>query len=401
MRVALVHPHFSRSSSLERDSVLLAAGLVSLGAEVHVYCDPATRTADERGVIFHDVRPLRFGRAPASSRYGHPLERGSFAVAATRAVRRDRRLYDIVDVRQAAGWEHDVVTVHGVVAAMQRRWPVETGRSFRAARLRAAASPVLRPQVGLDRAVQARQFRSGRFRRAIAVTERVRDDLHEVHGVPPDLVDIVPPPVDLDRIRQPGPSGVRRSLGLSADDPVVLFVGHGFHRKGLDRLVEAIAGIPATHLVVVGGGDPASVVPTSGGAELARRVHFVGRVDDPERYYAEADLLALPSRSDPWGIPLIEAMAAGVPVVTTRFAGAAAVVADAGAGTVLPDASTSGLREAILALAQNPARRRALGARGPAAAERFGTEAHAAAVLETYRRALTDADPRRDGLLVS
>jgi UDP-glucose:(heptosyl)LPS alpha-1,3-glucosyltransferase len=284
---------------------------------------------------------------------------------------------------------------------MQRRWPAETGRSFRAARLRAAASPVLRPQVSVDRAIQARQFRPGRFRRAIAVTEQVRDDLHDVHGVPPTLVDVVPPPVDLDRIRHAEPSGVRQSLGLSADDPVVLFVGHGFHRKGLDRLVEAIAGIPEAHLVVVGGGNPASVMPPSGVGEVDRRVHFVGRVDDPERYYAEADLLALPSRSDPWGIPLIEAMAAGLPVVTTRFAGAATVVADTDAGTVLPDESTAGLREAVLALVQDPPRRRTLGARGPAAAERFGAEAHAAAVLETYRRALTDANPRRGRLLVS
>jgi glycosyltransferase involved in cell wall biosynthesis len=400
VRVALVHPHFRRSSSLERDTVLLAAGLVSAGAEVHVYCDPATRTADEPGVSFHDVRPIRMGSSPASSRLGHPLERASFAHAATQALRRDRRLYDVVDVRQTGAWEHDVVTVHGVVAAMQRRWPVETGRSYRAAGLRATAAPVLRPQIAVDRTIQARQLRPGRFRRVIAVTEGVRDDLASVHRVPTALVDIVPPPVDLDRIRRARPSGVRRSLGIATDAPLVLFVGHGFQRKGLDRLVEAVAGIPEAQVVVVGGGDPASVMRAAG-PDLPRRIHFVGAVDDPERYYAEADLLALPTRSDPWGIPLIEAMAAGVPVVTTRFAGAADVLADAGAGIVLPDESPGELRAALLALIGDPARRRALGAHGPAAAERFGPEAHAAAVLDTYRRALDDADPRRDGLLVS
>src|SRR4029077_4893375 len=108
-----------------------------------------------------------------------------------------------------------------------------------------------------------------------------------------------------------------------------------------------------------------------GGEGLTRRVHFVGSVDDPERYYAEADLLVLPTRSDPWGIPLVEAMAAGMPVVTTRFAGAETVLADAGAGGVLPDGPAAGLRDAILGLIQDPVRRRQLGERGPAAAERF------------------------------
>ena len=147
VRVALIHPHFSRSSSLERDSVLLAAGLVSHDIEVHVYCDPSTRTADVPGVTFHDVFPTRVGRGPSSSRLGHPLERGSFAIAATRALRRDRHLYDVIDVRQTGAWEHDVVTVHGVVAAMQRRWPSEAGRSFRgnrAASLRLPSSSSLR-----------------------------------------------------------------------------------------------------------------------------------------------------------------------------------------------------------------------------------------------------------------
>jgi UDP-glucose:(heptosyl)LPS alpha-1,3-glucosyltransferase len=400
VRVALVHPHFRRSSSLERDTVLLASGLVATGAEVHVYCDPATRTADQAGVTFHDVRPVRLGDEPASSRLGHPLERATFARAATHALRRDRALYDVVDVRQTGAWEHDVVTVHGVVAEMQRRWPDETGQVYRAAGLRAAAAPVLRPQIAVDRAIQARQLRPGRFRRVIAVTDKVRDDLARAHGVEPALVDVVPPPVDLGRIRRARPSGIRSSLGLSPDDPVVLFVGHGFQRKGLDRLVEALAGIPEAQLVVVGAGDAASVMRSTAD-ELRQRVHFVGGVDDPERYYAEADLLALPTRSDPWGIPLIEAMAAGLPVITTRFAGAADVLAEAGAGIVLPDESPARLREALLALVRDAARRRALGAQGPAAAEPFGPDAHAAAVLETYRRALADADPRRDGLLVS
>jgi glycosyltransferase involved in cell wall biosynthesis len=401
VRVALVHPHFSRSSSLERDSVLLATGLAALGVEVHCYCDPGTRTADAAGVTFHGVPAVRVSGIRPSSRIGHPLERGTFALSATRALRQDRRLYDLIDVRQTSAWEHDVVTVHGVVAGMQARWAGETGQLFRAARLRAGVAPVVRPQVGLDRMIQARQFRRGRFRRVIAVTDQVRDDLFRFHAVPFDAVDVIPPPIDLERLEAAEPSGIRARLRLAQDEPLLLFVGHAFQRKGLDRLLLALAEIPEASLVVVGDGDRDSVAPLIVGCGLGDRVHFAGRVDEPERYYAEADLLVLPTRSDPWGIPLLEAMAAGIPVVSTSMAGAAGVVASARAGIVLADDSPTALRDAVRGLLGDPACRRKMGERGRAAAKGYGALSHARAVLETYERTLAGADSRRDGLMVS
>jgi glycosyltransferase involved in cell wall biosynthesis len=395
VRVALVHPHFSRSTSLERDAVLLAEGLVAQGAEVHCFCDPATRTATVPGVTFHDVHAVRPRGVDRVARLAHPLERASFARAATRRLRRERHGFDVVDVRQTAALEGDVLQVHGVVAAMQRRWPSETGRIYRGARLRAAVAPVTRPQIAVDRTIQRLQLRPDRFRRVIAVTEQVRTDLVAVHDVPPERIDVVPPPVDLERITRATPGGVRPALGIEVGAPLALFVGNGFQRKGLDALVAALADVPHVHLVVVGSGDRSAVAELLEGSELARRVHFAGGVDDPERFYAEADLLVLPTRSEPWGIPLIEAMAAGIPVVSTAVAGAARVVTEAGAGIVVADESTDSLRTAIVALVDDPELRRTMGGRGRVAAQAFGAAQHAAAVLDTYRKAL-DADPGRN-----
>jgi glycosyltransferase involved in cell wall biosynthesis len=380
---------------------MLAAELIDQSVDVHVYCDPETRTADLADVTFHDVRSVRRGKMPASSRFGHPLERGSFALTATRALRRDRHLYDLIDVRQTGAWEHDVVTVHGVVKAMQRRWPSEGGLSFRAARLRAAAAPLLWPQIGVDRTIQARQFQRGRFVRLIADTSQVRDDLSRDFGVPPELIDIVHLPIDLERLTCARPSGIRASLGLPAAVPLLLFVGNNFQRKGLDRVIVAFADVSESHLVVVGGGDRSAVESFIRDESVAQRLHFVGPVDEPERFYAEADLVVFPTRSDPWGIPLIEAMAAGVPVITTSAAGASKAVAQSGAGIVLAGTDTAELREAIDTLLRDPARRRAMGERGPQAAEPYGAKAHTAAVLDTYRKTLESAHPRRRGQLVS
>jgi glycosyltransferase involved in cell wall biosynthesis len=376
--------------------VFLAAGLASHGVDVHCYCHPGTRSEEIPGITFHDVRSLRLGRGVKSGRISHPMERATFAFAATRALRRDRHLYDVVDVRQTAAWEHDVVTVHGVVAALQSRWPAEAGPSFRAARLRAAVAPILRPQIGLDRAIQTYQMRGRRFRRLIAVTMQVRDDLARIHGVPHDVVDIVPPPIDLERIQRARPSGIRSTLGMSNGEPLILFVGHAYQRKGLDRLIEALAGVSNAHLIVVGDGDRAQIMRRIRRANLEQRVHFVGGVDAPERYYAEADLLVLPSRTEPWGIPLIEGMAAGIPVIGAGIAGAAPVVEQSRAGLILPEVTVPALREAVTTLAYDPELRRSMGERGRIAARPFSYKRHAGAVLETYRRAMARPDSGRD-----
>jgi UDP-glucose:(heptosyl)LPS alpha-1,3-glucosyltransferase len=384
MRVALVYRNFNLGGSLGRDAVLLARSLAEEGVEVHLYGDPTRRSDAADGLVFHDVRPLVRGQ----SRFARPLERASFAARSTRALRRDRPQYDIVHVSGTDGWEHDVVTVHEVVAAAQRRWADRGGRGYRAARLRAAVSPLTRPEVATGRIIQRLQFRPGRFRRLIAVTDEIRRDLIETCGVPSDRVDVVPYAVDLDAVRTARTAGLRLRFGLRPSDVLLLFIGHEYERKGLADAVSALSALPDhVHLVVVGGGDAAPFLRLAEHLGAAKRIHFAGATEQPERAYTEADLFVLPTWSDPWGMPLIEAMAAGVPIVTTLAAGAASVVADAGAGVVVPTRAPRELAEAIRMLVDDPARRAALGVRGRAAADRFGTESQARAALRVYELA--------------
>lgn len=393
MRVALVFRNFDLGGSLERNGVLLARSLAARGVEVDYYCNPETRTVDVPGVVFRDVRPLTVSR----SRLGYPLECGSFALAATRALRRSRERYDVIDVRGISAWEHDVVHVHAVPRAEQRRWPSERGRAYRAARARAFLGPVLRPQTALARSIQRLQFRPGRYRRAIAVTESVRDDLEREHRVPRELIDVIPPPVDVERFAAGKGAGLRRELGLASDEALLLFVGHAFERKGLS---EAIASLPhveaGAHLAVLGKGNPLPFRRQAEVLGVERRVHFLGGSEEPERFYRDADLFLLPTRQDPWGIPLIEAMAAGLPVVSTEVAGAAETVKTAGAGVIVADTSPAPLGEAVSTLLLDPSRRRTMAERGRVAARRFGADAEAEGVLAVYETILADhrAEPR-------
>jgi UDP-glucose:(heptosyl)LPS alpha-1,3-glucosyltransferase len=386
MKIAFAYRNLNRSGSLERDTVHLVQGLVRRGVELHCYCDPGT-SVDIDGVVRHDVVPLTRSR----SRLGYPLLRGTFAHRATKALRADRKHYDLVHVLGVSAWENDVVHVPAVMAAEQARWPSRGGQGHRAAALRARLAPLVRPEVGVVRTIERLQFRPGRYLRVTAVTDQVRDDLVRCHGVPAERIAIIPPAVEAARFAQAKDGRLRSELAIEADAHVVLFVGHAFERKGLGDAISALATCsdPA-HLVVVGGGDPALYRRMADELGVAGRIHFVGTVEKPEDYYAAADLLVLPTRSDPWGIPIIESMAAGIPVITTLAAGSASVAVEAGSGIVVPLRAPRELGEAMELLLGDSARRREMGERGRAGAARFDIEPIVDATLEIYELALAE-----------
>ena len=386
MRLAFVYRNLNRSGSLERDSVFLLEGLAARGVELHCYCDPGT-SVDVEGVVRHDIVPLTRSR----SRLGFPLLRASFAARATKALRADRDRYDLIHALGVSAWEHDVIHVPAVMAAEQARWPERAGRGHRAAGARAKLAPLLRPEVAAVRTIERLQFRPGRYLHTTVVTEQVRDDLMRVHGVSADRIEVIPPAVDVARFAGAKDGRLRQELAIEPERGVLLFIGHSFERKGLADAVAALArsGTDA-HLVVVGEGDSGTYRRKADALGVGGRVHFTGPVDSPEDYYAAADLLVLPTRSDPWGIPVIEAMAAGVPVVTTAAAGSASVAERAGAAVLVPARSPERLAAAIGELLADPDRRREMGERGQAEAGRFDISSVVDATLDVYERSLAE-----------
>lgn len=381
MRVALVYERFGLGGSLERERVLLARALVAQGVDVHAYA--SFIGVEVPGVTVHQVS----SSVAETGRLRHPWDYARFAIAATRALRRDRTFYDVIDVSGTTAWEHDVVRVHSVVQAELRRWPKRGGRRYRTATIRSAMAPVVRPKLAVARSIERLQLRKGRFAMAVAVAEEVRRDLEDVRGVPAELVEVVPYPVDLDRLAAPRDDQLRRSLGVD-EGPLALFVGHEFERKGLTDALESLAGLEGLHLVVVGAGDSEPYRAAARRLGVASRVHFLGRTEEPESLFAAVDLFVLPTLEDVWGISVVEAMAAGLPVVTTDVAGVSGLVAASGAGIVVRSGSVPELREALSVLSLDPAKRQSMGTRGRAAAAGFGLEPHGRAMVKVYERVL-------------
>ena len=147
--------------------------------------------------------------------------------------------------------------------------------------------------------------------------------------------------------------------------------------KGVDVLLKAFDG----DLVIAGSGPEEARLRSL----ASPQVRFLGHVDRDElpRWYAAADVLALPSLSEPWGMPLNEGAAAGLPLVATDAVGAAHdLIEDGVNGFRVPAGDVEALRAALRRLADDEPFRRAAGARSRELAERFTPEAWADAVAK-------------------
>lgn len=187
------------------------------------------------------------------------------------------------------------------------------------------------------------------------------------------------PPVDLlpasaaDRIR------VRRELGTPADDVVILQASRMEPLKGHAMLIEALAALrdlPGWTAWIAGGAQrPAERVYVLSlrravtAAGLEPRVRFTGERADVPRLAASADIYCQPNRDpEAFGIAFVEALVAGLPVVTTAAGGALEIVGDDECGRLVPPGDVPALAAALEQLIANAPLRRALGARGPARA---------------------------------
>ena len=153
---------------------------------------------------------------------------------------------------------------------------------------------------------------------------------------------------------------VRRRFGVADDHVVALMMAQDYLRKGLREAIGAVAaaGDARLRLVVVGKQDPAAYRRLAQQQGVGGQVVFAGRTDDPYAFYRAADCFVLPTRHDPCSLATLEALAMGVPVVSTAYNGACEVMQDGRHGFVLPDpADVPALAGALRRLLDDDARR--------------------------------------------
>ncbi len=226
------------------------------------------------------------------------------------------------------------------------------------------------------------------FRRAravVAVSPRIAGELAQI-GVDAGRIETIANGVDTAEFR-PG-NGDRAGFGLPPGVPLLLFAGDlRTPRKNLDTVLAALALGPDNVALAVAGQAQGSPYPRMA-AELglARRVHFLGHVSAMPALMRCCDVLVFPSRYEPMGLVVLEAMASGLAVITARTTGASGLVPDA-AGVVLADPDdAAALAGAIRACTAEPQRTRCMGAAARAAMLPRGWAAMGEQYLALYRR---------------
>jgi UDP-glucose:(heptosyl)LPS alpha-1,3-glucosyltransferase len=197
-------------------------------------------------------------------------------------------------------------------------------------------------------ALERRVFRETPF--TIANAQRGREEIMRHYGVSGTRMTMIYNGVDLERfhpgIRARWRDAQRAAWGVVADEVVLLWVGSGFQRKGLPCLIEALAllrgrGIANLRLVIVGKGPVTPYQRLARQRSLTDWLRFEGQRPDVERCYAAADLFVLPTLYDPFANACLEAMACGLPVLTSDANGAAELLQDGVNGHVLKSPLTA------------------------------------------------------------
>lgn len=313
MKIALAHKRLDLTGGTERDFYRTAEGLRDLGHEVHLFCAEFQIPAPE-GIQVQRVPNWPLGRTARLL---------SFAFLGPKAILPHK--CDVVvsfgrmvsqDILRCGGGSHRVF--------LQKM----TQGEGRLRRLWHRASLYHRSLL----AVEAMQFRPQGYKKILAVSQEVKREIVTAYEVPEEKINVIYNGVDQGRFhprnRESSREKIKRQWGIPPEAPLVLFVGSGFQRKGLDRLLKAWGSprLEGIYLLVVGEDQQRNRYSSWAERQARGRIIFAGRQDNVENYYGAADLLALPAFQEAFGNVVLEALASGLPVLVARTVGAAEVL---------------------------------------------------------------------------
>lgn len=206
--------------------------------------------------------------------------------------------------------------------------------------------------------IQKKQYLRTEVRKFIAISKMVKKDMMQYYGVPEEKISVLTNCIDLERFhprnRAVYRASKRKELGIDEKTVILLFAGNNYRLKGLGPLLAALTLLrrrfPNQHirLLVAGRGKVGRYSRRAAKLGILGCTTFLGPVQGMERYYAASDIYVQPTFYDPCSLTVLEALASGLPVITTRFNGAADVMTSDRGGRVIEDpANVEDLAESI------------------------------------------------------
>ncbi len=324
MKIAVSFPGCHRRGGIERCVLEAVNFLSSQGHDVHLYTSDWDRDALSSSVHVHAVAlPPR----------GSVLRLLAFARRSRKAMADlpPGTVHAAFGVQSPPGGVLWVPSVH-------KAW-LETSKTQRNWRGRLKQKLNLNHPALLK--LEREYFRGPLPPKLIALTDQVKADLMRFYAVPSEAIAVLPngysaTEFNTQRVTEHR-AAMREKLGYGPQDKVVIFVANELERKGFGPLLRAVASLqdPDVALLAVGRLNAKTYADEIRRLGLAGRVQFTGPSGDVALFYAAADVFALPTQYEAWGLVIVEALACGLPVVTSRLAGAAIAVQEGVTGSLL------------------------------------------------------------------
>jgi UDP-glucose:(heptosyl)LPS alpha-1,3-glucosyltransferase len=360
MKIGIIkHRYVAEGGGSERYTNGLIDGLLRLGHEVHMFAHVVERPA--ASVIIHKV-PVAGG--PAF------LRQRSFARACKNAVARVE--CDLIFSAERT-IRQDIVRAGG---GCHREYLIQCRRYYSPMKRLGLRVNLLHPTL---LALERQTFSPRNTRVVIANSHRGKEEIARHYKFPADRMEVIHNGTDCERFRL--------RARENSEKLVLLFVGSGFERKGLGFAIEALARLPAdVELRIAGKGKTAHYQRLTRKLGVEQRVHFLGVRQRIEDVYAQGDILVHPAIYEPFSNACLEAMACGLPVVTSRMNGASEIITQGQNGAVVEDPGETAALAAAIELFSNRKRLREASAQARHTAEALPMSLNVERTLATIER---------------
>ncbi len=325
MKVAFVLRHLTEKGS-SKYAVEVIKYFLKEGHEVHVFANK-----------WDKIENVRFHKIPILS-WNFLIQEFCFTLFSTILVGLQKHKFDIVYSQPGRFFSPDVAGVH-ICATAGKIGSKPTD----------AANRIL---------YKIEKFNVKRAKKIVAVSDAIKNELMKNYNVPEKKIKTIYNGVNLLQFslknRKNIKYEIRRKYKMRTNEKIMLFVGNPFSRKGLKFLIESLPFIKNAKLIIIGRDNINPYLELAEKLKVRDKIIYIEFVDKISEYFAAADIFVFPTLYEPFGLVILEAMASGLPVITSRTAGAAELIEDGKEGLLLDDpASPKEIAEKVNYLIDN------------------------------------------------
>lgn len=382
MKIVIANKRINKLGGIERYLVELINNLSILDKDIKI--DIYANEIDESNFNGIKSERIRFNYIEIKNKMSTFLS-FIFCLKSTSRIKMDKDNRVIIHAHGTSTLNADIVTAH----SCHKSWFMYSIKEVKD--LKSKVKKILNPLHYLIMFIEKLQYSSKNLKKVIAISDVIKQELIDNYGLDENIIEVVYNGTNIEEFNpkniQLYKNEVRKKHLIREDEVVLLFVAAEFKRKGLKVVLDAMSRLDENIKLLVVGGDKKddfeAIISEYG---MNKRVIFTGKTKDVYKYYAASDIFVFPTKYEAFGQVITEAMATGIPVITSRCSGAAELVEDRKEAILLNNPEdTLELIDKIQYLVKNKQVREEIGFNGRKKIEKYTWEKTSKEMINIYR----------------